>query len=73
MGELQTEYGEQVDFVIVSAEETAQRMDEIEQYGFTELKHGLVAFDGEGQAQVKLPGHQFGRPEIEAAIQRVLE
>ena len=72
MRELEEEYGEQVDFVIVPADVTAQSQDEIAEFGFTDLRHGLVAFDAEGEAQVKLPGHQFGREEIEAAIQAVL-
>ena len=46
--------------------------DEIEMFGFTDLKHGLVAFDSEGNAEVKIPGHQFGREEIEKAVQEVL-
>ena len=72
MGELETEYGDRVDFCIVSAEETAERADEIDAFGFTDLKHGLVIFDPEGEAVVKMPGHQFGRDEIEAGIRRVL-
>ena len=72
MRELQQEHGDRVDFVIVPAGETARRQDEIEAYGFTDLKHGLVAFDREGRARVKLPGHQFGKPEIEAAMREVL-
>jgi hypothetical protein len=70
--ELQQEHGDRVDFVIVPAAETARRQDEIEEFGFTDLKHGLVAFDREGRARVKLAGHQFGKPEIEAAMWEVL-
>jgi len=70
--ELEEEYGDRVDFVVVPAAETALRADEIELYGFTDLKHGLVAFDGEGHPEVKLPGHQFGRDEIEKAVREVL-
>ena len=72
MRELEKEYGDRVDFVVVSAEETARRTDEIERFGFTDLKHGLVAFDAEGNPEVKIPGHQFGREEIERAVQDVL-
>lgn len=73
VGELEQEYGDRIDFVIVGAEETAQRGDEIEEFGFTDLKHGLVGFDREGEARTKMPGHQFGKPEILAVVQDLLE
>ena len=72
VGELQAEYGEQVEFNIVSPEDTAKAGDEIAAFGFTDLRHGLVAFTLEGDAKVKLPGHNFGKPEIVAAIESVL-
>jgi hypothetical protein len=70
--ELEPEYQDRIDFVVIEAEETALRQDEIDELGFTELKHGLVGFSGSGEAVVKLPGHQFGKPEIEQAIQALL-
>ena len=73
MSDLQQEYGDRVDFVVVDAVETAQRKDEIEAYGFHDLRHGLVAFSSTGEAVVKLPGHEFGKPEITAAIEAVLK
>lgn len=73
MGELETEYGDRVDFVLVSAEETAQRQEEITLYGFTDLKHGLVVFSSTGEALVKMPGHQFGKEQIEEALLEVLD
>jgi hypothetical protein len=73
VGGLEQDYGDRVDFVIVPAEETAQRIAEVNAFGFAEQRHGLVGFSADGQARVKIPGHQFGRPEIEDAIQRVLE
>ncbi len=72
MGELEQEYGERVDFVIIPAEETLARSDELEEYGLKEALHGLVIFDADGEAQVKMPGHQFGRPEIEEGLLGVL-
>ena len=59
--------------MIIPAEETAESAADLELYGFTELKHGLVVFDGEGEVAVKIPGHQFGREEIEAGLLQVLE
>lgn len=72
MGELEKEYGDRVDFVLVPAEETAARFDEIEAFGFAQQRHGLVGFSPTGEPLVKLPGHDFGRPEIEAAIEELL-
>ena len=73
MSELEQEYGNRVDFVIVPAEKTAHSRLDLERFGFTALKHGLVAFDAAGEPVVKIPGHQFGREEIEAAVQAVLD
>lgn len=70
--ELETEYQDRVVFVVIPAAETARRSEEIEAFGFTELRHGLVVFDCDGEARVLLPGHQFGRSEIAAAIDEVL-
>ncbi len=72
MGELEPEYEGRVDFVLIPAEETAKRPQELEAFGFTDLKHGMVGFTSDGEALVKIPGHQFGRPEIVAAIEELL-
>ena len=72
MGELEPEYEGRIDFVLISADETAQRADEIEAYGFTEARHGLVGFTPEGDPLVKMPGHYFGKEEIVAAIEVLL-
>ena len=72
MRELQPEYAGRIDFVVIPAEETAQRPAEIEAFGFTDLKHGLVAFNAQGEAVVKIPGHNYGRAEILVAVETVL-
>lgn len=72
MGELAQEYEGRVRFEVVPAEETKQRQDEIDEYGFTAQMHGLVGFDRSGAAAVKMPGHMFGKEEIDAAIQTLL-
>jgi len=72
VSELEQEYEGKATFTIVSPEETAQSADALAEYGFTELKHGLVVFDGEGNATTKLPGHMFGREEIEAGLRGAL-
>ena len=72
VSELEKEYSDKVNFNIVGAEDTAKRMDEVLGFGFEAQRHGLVAFDGEGEAQAKLPGHNFGAKEIRAAIEKVI-
>ena len=72
VGELQTEYGTQVDFNVIPAEETLKRTDEVNSFGFEAQLHGLVAFDGYGKPVVKMPGHTFGKEEIQGAILRIL-
>ena len=69
VGELEEEYGDEVDFVIVSAEDTKARQDEIVEYGFAEKMHGLVTFDADGQVGATLPGHNFGKEEIRGALE----
>ncbi len=73
MGELETQYGDQVDFVIVEPEETKQRTAELERYLLASRRHGLVAFDAAGEVVVTIAGHQFGRAEIEMAIVQITQ
>ncbi len=60
-------------FNLVPPEVTLAADDELALYGFTEARHGLVAFDRGGVVRAKIPGHTFGRPEIEEAIQAALQ
>ena len=70
--ELQTEYNGRLDFNIISGAETQRSYDKIAEYGFIELKHGLVIFSAAGEPIVTLPGHQYGKAEIAAGIEQVL-
>jgi hypothetical protein len=69
VGELRNEHGE-VDWVVVPAEETAKRKDEIERYHLSARKHGLVAFDAAGEPVLTIAGHNFGRSELEMALKQ---
>jgi len=73
VSELEEEYGDRVTFRVIPADETNRRQDEIASFGFTDQRHGLVIFGPEGEAVVKMPGHQFGREEIEAGLKRTLD
>ena len=70
VGELEKEYAGQVEFEIVSAEETAKRGPEIERYGLG--SHGLVGFASNGRVAATLPGHQYGRQEIVEVIESAM-
>ena len=72
MSELEQEFSDRVDFNIIGAADTALRMDEVRGFGFEAQLHGLVVFDGEGQARAKLPGHDFGAEQIRTAIEQGL-
>lgn len=72
MRELETEYAGQFHFNVLSAEETKKRQDEVIGFGFEAQRHGLVILDPKGEALAKLPGHQFGRAEIESAMKNIL-
>lgn len=72
VGELAEEHGDSVRFTIVSPEETANSYAEIEEYGFVEMRHGLVIFDAEGEAAATMPGHNFTKDEIAANLDKVL-
>ena len=72
MGELKVEYEGRIQFVLIDAEETAQRGAEIDEYGFTDQLHGMVGFTSNGTALVKMPGHLFGKQEIVQAIEELL-
>ena len=71
VSELRTVHGDQVDFVIVPAEETARRGDEIERYVLSARRHGLVAFEKTGEPVFAIAGHDFGKAEIELALRQV--
>ncbi|MFT4541408.1 MAG: hypothetical protein ACI835_003869 [Planctomycetota bacterium] len=72
MRELEHDYEGRAIFTIILAEGTAASFDDIEAFGFADLRHGLVVFNGDGEAKVKLPGHMFGRVEIEEGLKGVL-
>ena len=62
-------YDDQVTFTIVPAEEDGFAAD-IQDYDLG--THGLVALDASGEARATLPGHKFGKTEIEEAIAKAL-
>jgi len=68
--ELEAEYEGRFTFEIVPPEETLKRAEELGLYDLG--SHGLVVLDSKGVEVAHLPGHQFGREEIEAAMQAAL-
>ena len=72
VGELKIEYGDRVNFVIVSPEDTQKAVADLEKFGFTDNKHGLVVFDAAGAVVAKMPGHDFPKSDIEANLKLAL-
>lgn len=72
MSELEQEYGDRVEFNVMPAEVTAASPELMSSFGFDDLKHGLVAFNAQGEAVETLPGHNYDKYRIEAAIQTIL-
>lgn len=69
MDGLEDEYAGRVTFQLIPAKADGFKED-VARY---ELEtHGLVGFDAAGEVVVTLPGHNFGREEIVAAVERVL-
>ena len=70
--ELEQEYKGQAIFEIKTPQETAASYDKILAFGFADLRHGLVIFDANGAPTLKLPGHAYGRAQIEAGLKAAL-
>lgn len=71
MSELEEEYQGRVTFEIIQQSEP-RFQKEVDQFEFGAQRHGLVGLTVDGEVGAKIPGHQFGREEIEAAIQKIL-
>lgn len=68
VSELRDEYGDQVELTVISAEQTAERKDEILRYNLASRGHGLVGFDAAGEPVASIAGHRFGEDEIRVVI-----
>lgn len=71
VGELDSsgKYDGKVNFTIVPAEEDGFAED-IQTYDLG--THGLVALGPAGEVKATIPGHKFGKAEIEGAIAKLL-
>jgi hypothetical protein len=69
VSELEEEYAGQVTFTIIEPEVTKTNGD-VQAYELD--THGMVAFDPAGEVITTLPGHDFGKEEIEEMIGTVL-
>ncbi len=70
MRELEKDYEGKATFRVIAP--TATSLDEIQAFGFADLRSGVVVFGTDGEAEAKLPGHMFGRAEIEAGLKKAL-
>lgn len=72
MSALAPQFDGRVNFTIVSAEETAKSADDLALYGFTEAKHGLVGLGSNGEAVVKIPGHNINPDALGEMVKSLL-
>ncbi len=70
MSDLQKQYEGRVTFNIIPVNADGAA-GEIEKHELG--THGLVVYDADGAVSSTIPGHRFGREEIEAAIANVLD
>ena len=70
MSDLRKEYEGRITFNVISVR--AEGADqEIQKHELG--THGLVVYGADGAVAATIPGHKFGREEIESAIQGVIE
>ncbi len=70
MSDLQQEYEGRITFNVISVSaEGAEQEIQKHELG----THGLVVYGADGAIAATIPGHKFGREEIESAIKSVVE
>ena len=73
MGELADEYDGQVEFnVLPYPEDELAQKQLIRDYGWEAQLHGLLGIDESGKVVRNLPGHNFGKPQIEDVVEELL-
>ena len=72
MGELSKQYEGRVEFTIASAK-TPEGQEAVKKYELDARKHGLVVLDGKGNVAARIPGHNFGKEEIQAVVEELLK
>jgi hypothetical protein len=70
--ELEQEYAGKVVFSVreVKSPEGAAA---VEAYGWSDLKHGMVTFDASGKHVGDLAGHAYGKDEVQALVDALIE
>ena len=71
VSELETKYEGKIKFRIISAN-SDEGIDASMEYDFENKRHGLVAFDKEGGVKTIMPGHSYGKPDIEKNLEELL-
>lgn len=67
--ELEPEYSGKVRFRVIPIKGDAER-EEVKSFDIG--THGLVGLTPEGEVRVKIPGHEFGKPEIQEKTDELL-
>jgi hypothetical protein len=69
--ELGDEYEGQITVTILDVN-TEEGQAAVEKYGWQEPLHGLVTLRPDGTMVGTLPGHRYGKPEVEAKVKELL-
>lgn len=72
MGALSREYDGRVEFDIQSAASKEGQAAVLE-YGLDARRHGIVMLDPKGAVASTISGHNFGKDEIQAAVEEMLQ
>ena len=71
MSGLSEQYGDRVEFEILSAK-TEEGQAAVKRYELDARRHGIVMLDAKGEVTGRISGHNFGKDEIEARVKEML-
>lgn len=71
MSELEKEYEGRVRFEVRDAN-SEEGKTAVETYGWQEALHGLVTLGPDGKMVGTIPGHRYGRAEVQAKVEELL-
>jgi len=72
VGALSRQYEGRVEFDIQSAK-TPEGQAAVKEYGLDARRHGVVMLDSKGEVASTISGHNFGKDEIQAGVEEMLQ
>jgi hypothetical protein len=71
VSELEVEYAGRVRFAVRDVN-TDEGQAAVEKYGWQEALHGLVTLDADGNMVGTIPGHRYGKEEVQAKVEELI-